>query len=309
MYDDDDPEEGDEKLEKLIEKDKKRAEVELRKPSTPVTKKVKLSDPEEENKIPASSRIFSDPVDSSSAGTEKSKEKPRKPKVFKPFAKLLEGVVLTISGIQNPERGTLRAKALEMGAKYKADWDDSCTHLICAFKNTPKYNQVHGIGKIVKRDWVLKCHTNKKHIPWRRYALDSKEADQSESEDEIFDEEGRVEDLEDGGGPSSSPAATGSDSAKTQEDEEDDVMMIYDKDEPVIVCDSGPDTEDEIEEVKTQLPKPREKNDEREGKESVDEPAKGEKGEFFAGRRFFLDEDIGAVKIIKLYTIISKFGG
>jgi hypothetical protein len=30
----------------------------------------------------------------------------------------------------------------EMGAKYKGDWDWSCTHLICAFPNTPKFNQV-----------------------------------------------------------------------------------------------------------------------------------------------------------------------
>lgn len=48
----------------------------------------------------------------------------------KPFNKLLEGAVFVISGYQNPFRGELRSKALKMGAKYKADWDDSCTHLM-----------------------------------------------------------------------------------------------------------------------------------------------------------------------------------
>lgn len=48
----------------------------------------------------------------------------------KPFNKLLEGVVFAISGYQNPYRAELRSKALKMGAKYRADWDDLCTHLM-----------------------------------------------------------------------------------------------------------------------------------------------------------------------------------
>lgn len=55
------------------------------------------------------------------------KKKPNK--LIKPFNKLLDGVVISISGIQNPERADIRSNALEMGAKYKADWDNSCTHL------------------------------------------------------------------------------------------------------------------------------------------------------------------------------------
>lgn len=50
--------------------------------------------------------------------------------VGKPFDKLLEDVVLVISGIQNPERASLRSMALSMGAKYKADWDNNGTHLM-----------------------------------------------------------------------------------------------------------------------------------------------------------------------------------
>lgn len=54
----------------------------------------------------------------------------QKQRSFKPFKRLLEGVVLVISGIQNPERGHIRDKALKMGAKYKTDWDRNCTHLM-----------------------------------------------------------------------------------------------------------------------------------------------------------------------------------
>ena len=60
----------------------------------------------------------------------------------RPFARLLDGVVFTLSGYQNPLRGQLRQKATDMGAKYRGDWDGSCTHLVCAFTNTPKFNQV-----------------------------------------------------------------------------------------------------------------------------------------------------------------------
>ncbi|RWS19696.1 DNA repair protein XRCC1-like protein [Leptotrombidium deliense] len=47
-----------------------------------------------------------------------------------PFNRLMSKVVFVISGIQNPERAELRTKGLEMGAKYKPDWDATCTHLM-----------------------------------------------------------------------------------------------------------------------------------------------------------------------------------
>lgn len=66
---------------------------------------------------------------------------------------LLRGVVFVISGIQvnknfhtfnrvifislnyitclqNPDRADMRTKGLKMGAKYRPDWDDACTHLM-----------------------------------------------------------------------------------------------------------------------------------------------------------------------------------
>ncbi|KAK8913803.1 hypothetical protein KSP39_PZI024475 [Platanthera zijinensis] len=97
------------------------------------------------------------------------------------FSKLLEGVVFVLSGFVNPERGTLRAQAVEMGAEYQADWNSGCTLLICAFPNTPKFRQVEtDCGTIVSKGWILECYKHKTLVeierylmyagkPWRRY--------------------------------------------------------------------------------------------------------------------------------------------
>lgn len=58
----------------------------------------------------------------------------------------------------------------------------------CAFKNTPKYNEVLGKGKIVKRTWIEECFNQRKYLPWRRYALVSAEASKPESDEEIWEE-------------------------------------------------------------------------------------------------------------------------
>ncbi|KAL9698348.1 hypothetical protein quinque_001789 [Culex quinquefasciatus] len=59
---------------------------------------------------------------------EEDEERKRKPVTYKSLNNLFEKVVLVISGIQNPERANLRNQALAMGAKYKSDWDSSCTY-------------------------------------------------------------------------------------------------------------------------------------------------------------------------------------
>ncbi|GJQ65292.1 hypothetical protein Trydic_g7412 [Trypoxylus dichotomus] len=114
---------------------------------------------------------------------KKFKQQPRRP-----FYKLLNDVVIVISGIQNPDRANIRSMALAMGATYKANWDATCTHLVCAFRNTPKFNQVKGKGKIVTQSWVTDCHTSRKKLPWRRYALDNNDKSKDESEEEILEE-------------------------------------------------------------------------------------------------------------------------
>ena len=46
----------------------------------------------------------------------------------KAFGSLMRKVVFVMSGYENPERGKIRDKALEMGADYKPNWGRSCTH-------------------------------------------------------------------------------------------------------------------------------------------------------------------------------------
>jgi len=110
-----------------------------------------------------------------------------KPNKYAPFNELLKGVIFTISGFQNPLRGEIRKKGLDMGAKYCGDWNNSCTHLICAFANTPKFNQVVGKGKIVKKEWLEECHSQRKKLPWRRFCLDKRDQGREESEDEVWE--------------------------------------------------------------------------------------------------------------------------
>ncbi|KAG5855984.1 hypothetical protein ANANG_G00002890 [Anguilla anguilla] len=106
----------------------------------------------------------------------KSEPKPKpkpKPKAKSPepvpFNRILEGVVVVLSGFQNPFRGELRDKALALGARYRPDWTPDSTHLICAFANTPKYSQVKAAGgTIVRKEWVLDCHKRKQKICHKR---------------------------------------------------------------------------------------------------------------------------------------------
>ncbi|GAA6220443.1 DNA repair protein XRCC1 isoform X1 [Lates japonicus] len=105
-----------------------------------------------------------------------------------PFNRIMEGVVFVLSGFQNPFRGELREKALDMGAKYRPDWTPDSTHLICAFANTPKYSQVKSAGGIiVRKEWVMDCHKRKQKISYKRYLMDGAESS-SESEMEVDDQ-------------------------------------------------------------------------------------------------------------------------
>ncbi|XP_064425703.1 DNA repair protein XRCC1 [Latimeria chalumnae] len=119
---------------------------------------------------------------------KKKKKKQKEESSSVEFGRLLEGTVFVLSGFQNPFRGELRDKALAMGAKYRPDWTHDCTHLICAFANTPKYSQVKSLGgTIVRKEWVLNCHKRKERISCKRYLLDGVESsskEESESEEE-----------------------------------------------------------------------------------------------------------------------------
>ncbi|KAL0106186.1 hypothetical protein PUN28_016123 [Cardiocondyla obscurior] len=106
----------------------------------------------------------------------------------KPFKELFNDVTFSLSGYVNPQRDEIRRKALNMGARYIPDpntTNKKCTHLICAFKNTPKYQQFKNRTKVVSHAFIEECFDKKKRFPWRRYALDQNDKLQPESEDEI----------------------------------------------------------------------------------------------------------------------------
>ncbi|XP_012542321.1 DNA repair protein XRCC1 [Monomorium pharaonis] len=109
-------------------------------------------------------------------------------KLKKSFKQLLSDVTFSLSGYVNPQRDEIRRKALNMGARYIPDpntTNKKCTHLICAFKNTPKYQQFKNHTKIVLHTFIEECFDKKKRFSWRRYALDQKDKLEPESEEEI----------------------------------------------------------------------------------------------------------------------------
>ncbi|CAH8845963.1 unnamed protein product [Trichobilharzia szidati] len=109
---------------------------------------------------------------SSSSQTPKASEGQRTMKPSQSASnKPLSHVIFTLSGYQNPLRSQIRDKALELGAKYRQDWTTDCTHLICAFPNTPKFNTVKGKGIIVSDKWITQCYETKTCAPWRSYRV------------------------------------------------------------------------------------------------------------------------------------------
>ncbi|GAB1601859.1 DNA repair protein XRCC1-like isoform X1 [Argonauta hians] len=104
----------------------------------------------------------------------------------KPFRKIMDTVVFVLSGFQNPCRADIRDKAREMGATYRPDWSSDCTHLVCAFMNTPKYKAVKGRGRIVTKNWVLDCYRQKTLLPWRKFQLE--ELDDNDDDDDGGDD-------------------------------------------------------------------------------------------------------------------------
>ncbi|XP_050235303.1 DNA-repair protein XRCC1 isoform X2 [Mercurialis annua] len=108
------------------------------------------------------------PSEETSVGT---KSKARDPNLTD-FSKLLDGVVFVLSGFVNPERGTLRSRALEMGAEFRQDWSPECTLLVCAYSNTPKFRQVEADnGTIIKKDWILECYSQRKLVEIDSYLM------------------------------------------------------------------------------------------------------------------------------------------
>ncbi|KAF7484297.1 DNA repair protein XRCC1 [Marmota monax] len=252
------------------------------------------------------------------------------------LGKILQGVVVVLSGFQNPFRSELRDKALELGAKYRPDWTPDSTHLICAFANTPKYSQVLGLGgRIVCKEWVLDCHRMRRRLPSRRYLM---AGPGSSSEDEGGSHSGSSEDeapklprkaktkTPQGAGPNSpqrppTPEETKTASPGPQEDtdiEEDQSGQDNGAE------DSG-DTEDELRRVaeqREQKPAPgQEENGEDPYAGSTDENTDNEEHpespelpipelpDFFQGKHFFLYGEFPGDERRKLIRYVTAFNG
>ncbi|KAM9756998.1 DNA repair protein XRCC1 isoform 7-T7 [Dama dama] len=154
----------------LNQEEKKTPSKPSAQPSLPALKRPKLPAPTRTPATPPTPAPARGPAPGKPRGDG---AEPRAPRAGpQELGKILQGVVVVLSGFQNPFRSELRDKALELGAKYRPDWTPDSTHLICAFANTPKYSQVLGLGgRIVRKEWVLDCHRMRRRLPSRRYLM------------------------------------------------------------------------------------------------------------------------------------------
>ncbi|XP_071178035.1 DNA repair protein XRCC1-like [Mytilus edulis] len=129
----------------------------------------------------------------------------------------------------------------------------------CAFSNTPKYNQVRGKGKIVKKDWILQSYKQKKLLPWRNYRL----GDADSPDESSTDEDDYV--------PKKSPPKK-----KPSETKPPKKTPPKPSKEAMDMSDSGDDTEDEVRRVKAEIDNPKgsvKKDDDDPYNASTDEEA------------------------------------
>ena len=133
-----DEDDYNEKIDELVKKKNEEKEKVQKINQNQKTGKVPLSETKGKQMKPGTS------YESPKGGTPKKNTTPKKRKLnlednigtvkkqkkTKSFYGLLDDVVLVISGIENPERTKLRNTALLMGARYKGNWDNTCTHLM-----------------------------------------------------------------------------------------------------------------------------------------------------------------------------------
>lgn len=126
--------------------------------------------------------IDSNPLSPDSTVQSKQTRKKIYPK-DRPYKEILDGVVFVLSGYANPKRRRIKDLAIAMGAKYQIKWNDQCTHLICSFKNTHKYNHAKAKNaRIVKEHWLVECNQSRKLLDWRDYKLGQYNYQDSEEE-------------------------------------------------------------------------------------------------------------------------------
>nr|XP_054510062.1 DNA repair protein XRCC1 [Agelaius phoeniceus] len=145
-----------------------------KKPKTP--QKTPPKTPKTPQKNPA-------PPQKTSAPPQKTSAPPQKPPPDS-GGPILAGVVLALSGFQNPLRGHLRAAAAAMGAEYRPDWTPECTHLVCAFPRTPKAARARQRGGVVVgARWIWECQKRGRRLSCGPYLLDGSASSGSEGEE------------------------------------------------------------------------------------------------------------------------------
>ncbi|CAF1525711.1 unnamed protein product, partial [Didymodactylos carnosus] len=169
----------DQDIQKLLKDDEKKMTTSAKTTSSPMgtpsdnTTKRKLSDDDIKNNRGANATTSEVKRPKTSSNISKTiNDTTNVEKSTATFSQLMKDVTFVLSGFQNPLRADLRDKATQMGAKYQQDWNEKCSHLICAFSNTPKYDQVKKAGgKIVTKDWILDCHKKHELLSWKNYEL------------------------------------------------------------------------------------------------------------------------------------------
>lgn len=170
---------------------------------------------------------------------------------FVPNHSLLAGVTFTLSGYQNPRRSQLRQAAMSLGARYSPDWGTHCTHVVCAFANTPKLARAGRSVRAVRGEWLEQCADQKRRLPWRRYATrpsDGTEVD-SDSDLLVWDNTLRPQ--------SEAPECDVTDDVTDDVDDEITAAVSDDDAEYTVGSDDAveTDTDDEIEAVRRSEPK------------------------------------------------------
>uniref|UniRef100_A0A4W2GCA1 X-ray repair cross complementing 1 n=1 Tax=Bos indicus x Bos taurus TaxID=30522 RepID=A0A4W2GCA1_BOBOX len=112
----------------LNQEEKKTPSKPSAQPSLPALKRPKLPAPARTSATPRT------PAPARGAAPGKPQGEGAEPKAPRTgpqeLGKILQGVVVVLSGFQNPFRSELRDKALELGAKYRPDWTPDSTHLM-----------------------------------------------------------------------------------------------------------------------------------------------------------------------------------
>ena len=184
--------------------------------------------------------------------------------------------------------------------------------LRCAFKNTPKYNQVKGKGIIVKKDWITACYNEQKKLLCQNFALDKHDKNNKYDNDpEIHDIKLKppVEKLE-----TTIPSA---EIIKVAEE----ITLIKDNAEDVnMSCDESDDTEDEIERVlnnnnnkikeKINISPSYDRSTDEDESVKHTSSAKVIEKYFFNNKKFYINENnISTIDLIKLKRFIPLYKG